>query len=58
MIRDAAHALRIAVKDPLQRDEVFAEIWASLFDKRHALVPDIMKSKKWQDALQTLQKRP
>ena len=56
LLRDAAHALRIAVKDPLHRDELFGDVWNSLFDKRHAVVPDIMNSKKWQDMLQNMQK--
>ena len=55
LLRDAAHALRIAIKDPLHFDALFGEIWTSLFDERHALVPDIMNSKKWQDLLQHIQ---
>ena len=27
-----------------------------MFDKRHALVPDVMNSKKWQDLLQNIQR--
>ena len=57
LLRDAAHAFRIAVKDPLHFDALFGEVWASLFDQRHALVPDIMNSKKWQDLLQNIQER-
>ena len=43
-VRDAAHALRIAIKDPLQHDDVFGDVWDSLFNVRHALVPDVMNS--------------
>ena len=57
LLRDAAHAFRIAVKDPLHFDALFGDVWARLFDQRHALVPDIMNSKKWQDLLQNIQKR-
>ena len=56
LLRDSAHALRIAVRDPLQNDEPFGEVWTELFDKRHAIVPDAMNSKKWQDLLQNIQK--
>ena len=55
LLRDSAHALRIAIKDPLHFDELFGEVWTLLFDKRHALVPDVMNSKKWQDLLQHIQ---
>ena len=56
LLRDAAHALRIAVKNPLHFDAVFGEVWTCLFDQRHALVPDVMTSKKWQDLLQNIQR--
>jgi hypothetical protein len=46
LIRDSAHPFRIAVKDPLHLDDLFGEVWDELFDKRHALVPDVMNSKK------------
>ena len=56
LLRDAAHALRIAIKEPIHNDEVFGDVWHQLFDKRHALVPDVMNSKKWQDLLQHIQR--
>ena len=40
IIRDSAHAIRIAVKKSLHADECFNEVWTELFDKRHALAPD------------------
>ena len=45
IVRDPARALRIAVTNPLHCDDVFGDAWAQLFDKRHALVPDIMDSR-------------
>ena len=56
LLRDSAHALRIAVRDPLHIDALFGDVWTHLFDKRHALVPDVMNSKKWQDLLQNIQR--
>ena len=55
VIRDSCHAIRISVKNPLHHDDVFGEVWAQLFDKRHALVPDIQNSEKWQNILQAIQ---
>ena len=46
LIRDGAHALRIAIRDPLHYDSFFGEVWNELFDQRHALVPDVMHSGK------------
>ena len=56
LLRDAAHIPRISVRDPLHLDDLYGEVWAELFDKRHALVPDVMNSRKWQDLLQNIQK--
>ena len=42
MIRDAAHALRIAYSKPLHADDAFGEVWGQLFGERHALAPDLM----------------
>ena len=54
-IRDSAHAIRLAAK-ALHSDEVFGEVWQELFHKEHALVPDLMNSKKWHDLLVAVQK--
>ena len=51
LIRDSAHAIRIAVNKSLHADRRFDAVWTELFDKRHALAPDIMFSDKWQDLL-------
>ena len=53
-IRDSAHAIRIAAK-ALHTDDVFGEVWHELFDGRHALVPDLMNSKKWHGLLVAVQ---
>ena len=53
-IRDSAHALRLAAA-ALHADAVFGEVWHELFDARHALVPDLMNSKKWHDLLVAVQ---
>ena len=53
-IRDSAHAIRLAAK-ALHTDDVFGEVWHELFDARHALVPDLMNSKKWHDLLVAVQ---
>ena len=50
VIRDSAHAIRIA-SQALHTDGVFGEVWDELFDARHALVPDLMNSKKWHGLL-------
>ena len=54
-IRDSAHAIRIAYANSLHGDEVFGSVWEELLNKRHALVPDIMHSDKWQNLLQAIQ---
>ena len=54
VIRDPAHAIRIAIK-ALHCDEVFESVWKELFDQRHALVPDLMNSQKWQNLLAAIQ---
>ena len=56
VIRDPAHALRSLVKNPLRCDEPFGEVWDELFNKRHALVPDIRNPTAWQSLLQQIQK--
>ena len=55
LIRDAAHALRIAYSKPLHADEAFGEVWDNLFGERHALAPDLMNSDKWMDHLRIIQ---
>ena len=47
LIRDMAHAARIAAKGPMHGDEEFEAVWEELFNKKHALVPDIQNSDKY-----------
>ena len=54
MIRDPAHSIRITSKS-LHNDDLFGEVWHKLFDGRHALVPDLMNSKKWHNLLVAIQ---
>ena len=56
LIRDAAHALRIAYNKPVHADDAFGEVWDKLFGERHALAPDLMNSPKWMDHLRAIQK--
>ena len=44
VFRDAAHALRIAAKEPLIRAEGFKEQYARLFSDKHAVLKDIQFS--------------
>lgn len=55
--RDPAHAVRIAVRDPLHAVKRFKEQWESLFNGQHALVPDIMNSEVWRAKLVACQRR-
>ena len=54
VIRDPAHAIRIASKS-LHSDALFGEVWDELFDKQHALAPDLMNSDKWHSLLVAIQ---
>ena len=56
LLRDPAHIIRIAMKTPLHVDSAFGEVWTELFDKRHALVPDLQYSDKWKNLLRAIQK--
>ena len=51
MIRDPAHAVRIAARDPLHAEERFGEFWRRGFDSQHALIRDIQCSDQlwWRD---------
>ena len=55
VIEDPAHGLRIATVKPLQLESYFGEIQDELFNKRHALIPDIQNSGKWREMLRGLQ---
>ena len=55
LVRDMAHAARIAAKGPLHNDEIFGHVWEELFNKQHALVPDFQHSDKLKALLQMAQ---
>ncbi len=56
ILRDPAHAVRTSLQEPVKGHESFADFWESIFDSRHALVPDIMNSEKWRSRLFLAQK--
>ena len=56
LIRDSCHALRIAMKDPLQHDSLFGNIWTTLFDKKGAMVANFQHSEKMKCLLVAAQK--
>jgi hypothetical protein len=53
-IRDAAHAIRIAVS-PLHFDALFGAVWKEIADRRHSLLADVMNSPKNQKILEMIQ---
>ena len=55
VIEDPAHGLRIATVKPLQLESYIGEIQEEIFNKRHALIPDIQNSGKWRQMLRGLQ---
>ena len=44
MIRDPAHAIRIAARDPLHAESRFGDFWTRVFDSKLVLVRDIQSS--------------
>ena len=57
MIRDPAHAVRIAARDPLHAEERVGEFWRRVFDSKHALVRDIQCSDQLRAKLESCQHR-
>ena len=55
VIRDPAHGIRIAIQKPLQLESLFKGVYDELIDNRHALIPDIQNSGKWQKILEGIQ---
>ena len=51
LLRDPVHALRTSTTEPLKISANFQEFWEDIFNKRHALVPDIQNSVAWQRRL-------
>ena len=54
VIRDPAHAIRLAIKAP-HCDDVFGQVWHEVFDNHHALVPTLRDSAKWHNLLVAIQ---
>ena len=55
--RDPAHAVRIAVKEPMTRADEMASVFHVLFEDDHALLKDIRFSDIWQERLRDCQRR-
>ena len=55
IIRDVAHALRIATQKPLQLEGLYGHVYEEIINKRHALIPDISNSPKWKELLVGIQ---
>ena len=55
--RDPAHAVRIAMKHPLERNEEIIPVTNALFKGDHALLKDIRFSDVWQEKLKDCQRR-
>ena len=53
-IRDAAHAIRIAVS-PLHFDALFGAVWKEIADRSHSLLADVMNSTKNHKILEMIQ---
>ena len=56
-IRDPAHAVRIAIREPLLADAAFTKFWQSVFDGEHALIKDIQNSDKLRSMLEACERR-
>ena len=55
VIRDPAHGIRIAIQKPPRLEDVYGKVYEELLNKRHALIPDIQNSGKWQKILEGIQ---
>ena len=53
--RDPAHAVRTSLESPIQIVDCYASFWEDVFDKRHALVPDVQNSDAWRSKLMAMQ---
>lgn len=56
VIRDPAHAIRIATAKPLQMEDEFGAVYADLIGNKHALIPDIQHSGKWRLQLEAIER--
>ena len=53
---DPAHALRTSAESPTKLVDCYASFWDDMFDKRHALVPDVQNSDAWRTRLMAMQR--
>ena len=56
LMRDTARTVCTSTEAPAKLRGRFGEFWSEIFDKRHALVPDIQHSDAWQELLLRAQK--
>ena len=56
VLRDPAHAIRTSLETPIQIVDCYASFWDDVFDKRHALVPDVQNSDAWKCKLMAMQR--
>ena len=56
ILRDPAHALRTSAETPIKLADCYASFWDDIFDKRHALVPDVQNSDAWRTRLMAMQR--
>ena len=56
ILRDPAHAVRTSLESPIQIVDCYASFWEDIFDKRHALVPDVQNSDAWRSKLMAMQR--
>ena len=54
-IRDPAHAVRIACRDPLKAEDKYGKFVSDIFDAKHALVPCVQHSDAWRARLEACQ---
>ena len=57
IVRDPAHAIRIAARDPLLAEEKYGHFWTEMFDSKHALVRDVQSSDQFRAKLESCQDR-
>ena len=57
IVRDPAHAIRIAARDPLHAEERYGHFWTEMFDSKHALVRNVQSSDQLRAKLESCQDR-
>ena len=56
VIRDPAHAIRIATQKPMQLEDEFGAVYADLIGNKHALIPGIQNSGAWRLQLEATER--